>query len=160
MVELATASAAISAATATIGLFDKIADQVQRFITKQPEPVVPPEYRMRIEESEGDIVSRERGGAELQRITADDLRNLPATQLRHITVLEQSMENHYKIWAKVYPALALEDSPVRKAKIELQLEDIIRGMGRDLEGTLSFLESCGLYLDDHYMHIRYLVQGV
>jgi hypothetical protein len=160
MVDLATASAAISAATAAIGLFDKIADQVQRFITKQPEPAVPREHRMRIEESDGDIVSRTRDGAELQRITARDLQNLPEAELRHITVLERSMENHYKVWEKVYPDLALIDSPVQKAKVEQQLEGVIRDMGKDLESILSFLESSGLYLDDHYMHIRHLVTRV
>lgn len=160
MVDVATVTAAISAATAAVGLFDKIADQVQRFITKQPEPAVPREHRMRIEESDGDIVSRTRGGAELQRITVDDLQNLPMAELRHVTVLESSMENHYKVWEKVYPNLALVDSPVQKARIEQQMEGIVRDMGKDLESILSFLESCGLHLDDHYMHIRHLVRGV
>jgi len=160
MVDIATVTAAISAATGAVGLFDKIADQVQRFITKQPAPDVPREHRMRIEESGGDIVSRTRGGAELQRITAGDLQRLPEAQLRHITVLEKSMENHYRIWEKVYPDLATLDSPVQKARIEQQLEGIVRNMGKDLDGILSFLESCGLHLDDHYMHIRHLVRSV
>jgi hypothetical protein len=56
MVELATVTAAISATTAAAGLFDKIADQVQRFITKKPEPDMLREHRMRIEESDGNIV--------------------------------------------------------------------------------------------------------
>jgi hypothetical protein len=160
MTDVATVTAAISAATAAVGLFDKIADQVQRFITKQPEPDVPREHRMRIEESDGDIVARTRGGAELQRITAADLQNLPEAQLRHITVLERSMENQYKVWEKVYPDLALLDSPVQKARVEQQLEGVVRDMGKDLEGILSFLESCGVHLDDHYMHIRHLVTQV
>jgi hypothetical protein len=160
MTDVATVTAAISAATAAVGLFDKIADQVQRFITKQPEPDVPREHRMRIEESDGDIVARTRGGAELQRITAADLQNLPEAQLRHITVLERSMENQYKVWEKVYPDLALLDSPVQKARVEQQLEGVVRDMGKDLEGILSFLESCGIHLDDHYMHIRHLVTQV
>jgi len=36
--------AIITAATVAIGLFDKIADQVERFITKSPEPSVPKEH--------------------------------------------------------------------------------------------------------------------
>lgn len=160
MVDIAIVTAAISAATAAVGLFDKMADQVQRFITKQPEPDVPREHRMRIEESNGDIVSQTRAGVELQRITPADLQNLPEAQLRHVSVLERSMENHYRIWERVYPELALVDNPVQKGRIEQQLEGVIRDMGKDLEGILSFLESCGLHLDDHYMHIRHLVTRV
>jgi hypothetical protein len=70
------------------------------------------------------------------------------------------MENHYNVWEKVYPDLPLVDSPVQKARIEQQLEGVVRDMGKDLEAILSFLESCGLHLDDHYMHIRHLVRGV
>jgi hypothetical protein len=159
MADIATISAAIGAAASAVGLFDKIADQVERFITKSEGPSVPKEHRMKIAEEDDSIVSREHGQV-IQRITASDLKNLPEYQLRHVTVLEKSMENHYSIWEKVYPDLALVDSPIQKAKVEKQLEGIIRDMGGDLEGVLSFLESCGLYLDDHYMHVRHLVQNV
>jgi hypothetical protein len=159
MVDLAIISAAISAATSAVGLFDKITDQVERFITKSPASSVPKEHRMKIAEEDDAIVSLEHGKI-TQRITADDLKNLPESKLRHVTVLEKSMENHYSIWGKVYPDLALMDSPIQKAKVEKQLEGIIRDMKGDLEGILSFLESCGLYLDDHYMHIRQLVKNV
>ena len=159
MVDLATISAAISAATSAVGLFDKITDQVERFISKSEVPSVPKEHRMKIAEEDDAIVSREHGHV-TQQITANDLEKLPESQLRHVAVLEKSMENHYSIWEKVYPDLALVDSPIQKAKVEKQLEGIIRDMKGDLEGILSFLESCGLYLDDHYMHVRHLVKNV
>ena len=158
MVDLATISAAISAATTAVGLFDKIADQIERFITKSAVPSVPKEHRMKITEENDAIVSREHGQVN-QTITASDLKTLPDSQLRHVTVLEKSMENHYSIWEKVYPDLALLDSPIQKAKVEKQLEGIIHDMKGDLEGILSFLESCGLNLDDHYMNIRSLVKN-
>ncbi len=43
MVDIATVTATIGAAASAVKLFDKIADQVERFITKSPEPSVPPE---------------------------------------------------------------------------------------------------------------------
>jgi hypothetical protein len=159
MIDIVTVTTAIGAATSAVNLFDKIADQIERFISKSSEPSVPKEHRMKIEELEGAIVSKFHG-QEHQRITADDLKKLPELQLRHISVLEKSMENHYRIWVKIYPELALIDSPVQKAKVEQQLENIIRNMKGDFEGILSFLESCGLHLDDHYMHIRHLVRQV
>ena len=48
----------ISAATAAVTLFDKIADQVERFISKRPEPAVPPEHRMSIRQAEGDLIGK------------------------------------------------------------------------------------------------------
>lgn len=156
MVDIATITAAISAATSAVGLFDKMADQIERFITKKPEPGVPKEHRLKIERSGTDIVASSHGQV-VQRITAQDLEKLPASQLKHINVLEQSMENHYAVWSQVYPQLALMDSPIQKAKVEQQLRGIVGGMKGDLEGILSFLESCGVHLDDHYMHVRHLV---
>lgn len=148
---------AIAAAAAAVTLFDKIADQVERFITKRLEPDLPVEHRMLIEEEDGDIVVTEHG-QETQRITGDDLAKLQPGLLNHVQVYEQSMENHYSVWSKSYPQLALLDSPIQHARVEAQLEQVIRAMKVDLEGILGFLESAGLYLDDHYLHIRQLVR--
>jgi hypothetical protein len=38
-----------------------------------------------------------------------------------------------------------------------QLGQVVKDMKMDLEGILGFIESCGMYLDDHYQHIRHLV---
>jgi len=158
MVDIATITAAISAATSAVGLIDKIADQIDRFMTNRPEPAVPVEHRMKIEK-EGDAIVSKSHGQEQQRITAQDLEKLPESTLKHIKVLEESMENHYAIWASVYPQLALAVDPIAKAKTEQQLKGVIQSMKGDLEGILNFIEQSGLYLDDHYMHIRDLVKG-
>jgi hypothetical protein len=156
MVDPGTVTAALAAASTAVGLIDKIADQVERFITKQPKPSVPPEHRMRIEGSEDKIVATEHG-QQVWTITGADLEKLPADQLRHITVLEQSMQGHYNVWASVYPQLATLDSPVQKARVEQQLGQVVKEMKKDLDGILGFIESCGMYLDDHYMNIRHVV---
>lgn len=156
MVEIATITSALAAAASAVGLFDKIADQVERFITRSPAPAVPKEHRMSIEATADGVVAKEHGRT-TQHITADGLQALPSDQLRHVKVFEQSMENHYRLWESVYPQLALLDSPIQKARVEQQLGGIVRDMKDDLEGVLSFLESCGLYLDDHYQRIRHLV---
>ena len=70
------------------------------------------------------------------------------------------MEAHYQIWESVYPQLASLDSPVQRARVDQQLTQVIRDMRKDLDGILSFLQLSGLYLDDHYMHIRHLVAQV
>lgn len=158
MIDLAIITAAIAAATSGVGLIDKIADQVDRFLTKRPEPAVPKEHRMQIAR-EGDAIVSKSYGKVQQRITAQDLQKLPEATLRHVKVFEQSMENHYSIWAAVYPQLAIAIDPIAKAKTEQQLKAVIAGMKGDLEGILSFLEQAGLYLDDHYIHVRDVVRS-
>jgi hypothetical protein len=156
MVDLATITAAIGAATAGVNLIDKIGDQISRFLTKQESPIIPVEHRAKIER-DGDSIVQKINGVTYQRITAADLQKLPETMLRHIKVREQSMENHYAIWESVYPQLALAIDPIAKAKTEQQLKGIIIAMGKDLTGVLDFLMEAGIDLDDHYRHIRDLV---
>ena len=150
--DLALLTAALSAAGAGIGLVDKIADQVTRLVRKQEAGGMPVEHRAIIKQEGDELVSR-RNGRVVQRIQAKDLAALPEPMLRHIRAHETSMENYHKIWSSVYPQLALE-SGVGKAKTELQLQDIIRSMRKDLEAILTFLEKAGLDLDDHYQHVR------
>jgi hypothetical protein len=157
MVDLAIVTAAIGAATAGVGLIDKLADQVSRFLTERDAPMVPVEHRAKIER-EGNAIVQKHHGVEYQRITASDLQKLPEKDLLHIKVLEQSMENHYAIWAQVYPQLALSLDPIAKAKTELQLKGIIVAMKSDLVGILDFLSEAGLSLDDHYKNIRDVVK--
>jgi hypothetical protein len=158
VVDIAVITGAITAATKAVGLFDKIADQVERFITKQAAATTTPNYRMKIESSPNAkaIVATNRGRM-IQTITADQMKNLPPGDLQHIGVFEQSMENHYHIWASVYPQLSIMDSPIQRAKVEQQLSQIVRNMNGDLQQILSFLEQAGLQLDDHDQRIRHLV---
>jgi hypothetical protein len=152
MTDIATISAAIAAATAAVQLIDKIADQISRVLTKEEAPV-PKEHRAKIER-DGDSIVQKRYGQEYQRITASDLQKLPEAELQHIKVYEKSMENHYAIWAAVYPGLALAVDPIAKAKIELQLKGIISAMKEDLLSILGFLQKAGFELDDHYSIFR------
>ena len=153
MVDLALLTAALGAAGAGIGLIDKIADQVTRLLTKRDAGAMPVEHRVIIKQEGADLVSRHQG-REKQRITAADLAKLPEPMLRHVMAHEKSMENHHKVWASVYPQLALETNAVTKARTELQLQEIVRAMKGDLVAILRFLEAAGLQLDDHYIHIR------
>lgn len=143
----------IATAASAVGLFDKIADQVQRFIKKDAPAEVPPEYRMKIEK-EGDALVSKNQGVVMQRVTFDDFEKLPDDVLLHIKTLERSMQNYYAIWSAVYPTLSLEIDPVKKIKIELALKQEILAMKNDLERILKFLEDCGFWLDDHYLGIR------
>jgi hypothetical protein len=143
----------LTAATSAVGLFDKIADEVKRFIKKDDTPDVPHEYRMKISRDGNDLVSKY-DGVETQRITGQDLEKLRPDIFAHVRTLEGSMQNYYFIWSETYPQLALLSDPIQKAKVEAGLRREVLFMKKDLERILKFLEDCGFYLDDHYLGIR------
>lgn len=156
-IDIPTITAAIGAATAAVGLIDKIADQLESFLTGNSQPATPEEFKQKIEASGSEIVAKNNHGQIVQRITADDLAKLPPSQLQYISVLAKAMENHFAIWAAVYPQRKASVDDVVNAKVNQQLKQIVSDMSDDLNGILSFLEFCGMYLDDHYVHIRHLV---
>lgn len=88
-----------------------------------------------------------------QRITASDLQKLPEADLRHVKVLEQSMENHYMIWASVYPQLALAVDPIAKATTEQRLKQIIAAMkersGQNIRFFVAGRARSGRTLQEH-----------
>lgn len=147
----------ISAASAAVDLFDKIADQVTRFITKRPDPTGPKEYRFKIQGEDGKIVVRNQG-RELQTITGDDLKNLPNDTFQHIRVYEESMQRQYRIWQRVYPQRNSSPDPIVNAQVDEKIRDLILNMKDDLTGIVDFLQSIGVHLDDHYMMVRDIVR--
>jgi hypothetical protein len=157
MVEIALVTQAIGAASAGLKLIDQIADQVTHFIEGRRPPPGYREHAMTIE-AEGDKLVSTYHGQVQQVVTAEEMeKKLQPAEFRHIKVLEQAMENHYNVWSRVYPHLATMDSPVQKAKVEAQLDEIVQEMKKSLVGILDFLETCGFYLDDHYQHVRHAV---
>lgn len=158
MIDIATVTTAIGAATSAVGLLDKIWDQIDRFLASRSASVTSQPHHQKIEKEGDTIVSKSPDGAVCQRVTVADLSNLPESTLKHIKVLEQAMGNHYAIWAAVYPQLALTIDPIAKAQTEQRLQGVINSMKKDLDGILQFLLDSGLHLDDHYMHIRNVVR--
>ena len=161
MVDLATVTAAIGAATSAVKLIDMLTDGIERVLTgKKDSSAASKEHREKIER-DGDAIVSKRDGKECQRITAEELKNkLQENELRYIQALEKSMQGHFAVWNGVYPQLALLSDPIAKTQTQERLKQIIKDMKNDLEGILNFLQSAGLHLDDHYMHVRALVNRV
>lgn len=129
---------------------DAIERQLTAVLEKRQEPRTGP-HRVMIR-SQSDSIVGELEGMPRHTVKAEDLRMLSREQLQHIRVLERSMKGHYKEWARLYPKR--HSSPA----IDGQLRELISAMKEDLLGVLRFLEMLGLDLQDHYSHIRYLVQ--
>lgn len=142
---------------AAVGLFDKVADEVARFITKEPDTPRPKEWQYKIQREDHKLVVRQ-DGREMQTITGDQLKNLPAAYYQHIQVYENAMQAKYRLWQKVYPKRNATSDELVNAKIDEQIRNLILDMKGDLVGIVNFLQSIGVQLDDHYMQIRDLVQ--
>ena len=146
-----TIASAISAASAGIDLINKIADQVVPFLTGNN--TLSREHRMQIEGTATEIVAKSHGQT-VRIITKEDLKDLPNEIGDHIAVYEASARKNYELWKAVYPKRNDSVDPVANAKVEQQLRQIVSDMSNDLDGILSFLETCGLNLDDHYLQFR------
>jgi hypothetical protein len=159
VVDIATVTTAIGAATSAVTLIDKLADGIERVLTgKKDGATAAAEHREKIER-DGDSIVSKRDGKVCQRVTAQELKDkLQESELQLIQTREQSMQNHFKVWSDVYPQLALMSNPIAKAQTKERLKQIIDDMKGDLEGILGFLQCAGLHLDDHYMHIRSIVK--
>lgn len=157
MLDLVTAATAVASIAKATGIVDKLAGQIRSFVERRAYTPSDPPPSTTIEQRNGGLVLAHQGRP-VQTLTREDLaKRLSPTDLSYVQALERSMENHFLIWSAVYPQLALQVDPIAKARIEAQLRQILVDMRKDLHALLDFLSSIGLHLDDHYMHIRSLV---
>jgi hypothetical protein len=150
----------IAAVSSAIHLVDGMSREFEQFSTNAP-PQIPKEYGYQISGTANhESLVTTIQGQELQRVTYNELATkLTSEDLDHIRTLETSMNNYYQQWKGLYPTLALETDPKAKDQKERQIDSlIVSGMGRDLGRIISFIERCGLSLDDHYVRVRDLAE--
>lgn len=113
---------------------------------------LPEDYGVRYQSDGDDLVARWRTGGEAKRVTRAELEETITPELlHHIEVLERAMEINKAIWDERYPRRVLERQSKRAA------EDATRAMAEDLAGVLKTVEDAGLWLDDHYLEVRRIV---
>jgi hypothetical protein len=162
MLDLTQVTAVISATSAAVDLFDKIAGQVKSVLTKQPKPKKQElegeeKWGLKIHEDGDALVMRQEQGV-IQIVTASELTTLPPEHLSLIQTYQETMERNYRLWQAIYKRRDASPDPLVNAQVEEELIEQIRKMKRDLTGIIDFLLSIGLHLDDHYMAVRYLVE--
>lgn len=153
--------AAIVAATkGTIEIFDKIAGQVKTVLLKRPKEAEGEDERWRNKiRPEGTSIVVKHEDCIVQTLTADQLADaLNPHDLTLVRTYEDSMNKYFARWKALYAKKDASQDPHVNAITEEQLTDQIVKMKRELLGILKFLEKCGVHLDDHYMHIRHLVE--
>lgn len=153
-------AALISATKGAIDLLDKIADQVKTVLTKRPKKAEgeEPRYGFKIQPEGSEIVVKQ-GERTVQVVTADQLANvLGPADLELVRTYEASMQKYFSRWKALYAKKDASQDPLVNAITEEQLNEQIVKMKADLVGILEFLRKSGVHLDDHYIHIRHLVE--
>jgi|KBSMisStandDraft_5_1062788.scaffolds.fasta_scaffold34372_2 hypothetical protein len=151
---------AIGAVSTVLNIIDKVANQVQRFVNKEPEPAVEKPHGVQaIKETPTSIVVK-REGRVVETITADDLSKLDPNSRALIKALEDSMQSHYDVWVVVYPQRDQSADPIVNAKVNRQLQDTAKKMCADLNTLFNYLDFLGKYLEDHYQAFRFVCQQI
>ncbi len=148
--------AALHAMSENLSRVDEIGDEWANFATGESSSYPPKEYR-RIIQAEGDALVSRQYGDEMERITADEFATkLSPEDLEHIYVLEESLQNHYRLWKKYYPQRINLSDAAQEQDLNTRLNKLAQGIAEDLKAVLGFLELLGLVLDDHYLRYRWV----
>ncbi len=150
--------ALVTATGKAVNIFDKISGQIKSVLLRRPKEDEGDEERWRHKiKTKGTEITVRQDKKKIQTITADDLKKLPKKHVRHIETYEEAMERHYKVWRAIYKQKDASPDPRVNALVDQQLVDQIKIMQRELTAIIDFLRTLGLYLDDHYMEVRNLV---
>lgn len=153
-------AALVAATKGAVDLFDRIAGQIRTVLTKRPEEEEGDDERWRYKIlPEGAQIVVKQGERTLQIVTADQLSSiLSANDLALVSSYERSMQKYFKRWQVLYDKKDASQDPLMNAIVDEQLTEQIVKMKSELLGILAFLQRARVRLDDHYMHVRHLVE--
>ena len=146
--------AVLTSVSTTLGIIDKVYNQIDRFAEKQPDPPVERPHSV-IAQKTGDTIRFISPGPPEEQITAAEMDQLDPQSRQLITSIEQSMTQQFDQWTVLYPR---RNSPDRQENVQVntQLDQLAKGMCEDLGRLLSFLEGMGKILQDHYSSVRFI----
>ena len=154
-------AALVAATKGAVEVFDKVAGQIKSVLTKRPKEAEADEDRWRYKiRPEGTSIVVKQENRTVQTVTGEQLSKvLSTTDLDLVQTYEASMNKYFSRWKAVYAKKDSSQDPLVNAITEEQLTEQIVKMKTELLGILSFLQKCGVNLDDHYMHVRHLVES-
>jgi DNA polymerase I-like protein with 3'-5' exonuclease and polymerase domains len=155
--------AIIAATKGAVDIFDKLAGPIKRLLLPgeryEQAEAKDQRWRFKVETEGKDIVVKERGETR-QVITGDQLaQKLNPDDLALVQTYERKMQDYFQLWSSVYSAKDMSQDPLVNAKTDAQLRKLISSMRSELLGILAFLQQVGVHLDDHYLHVRSLVES-
>lgn len=155
-------AAVITAIKGSIDIFDRIASPIKRVLLDRSDfdqiDARDKRWRFKVETNGNNIVVRE-DERTLQTISGEEMeKKLVGDDLKLIETYEAKMAEYFELWSAVYAQKGRSPDPLKNAQVNLQLKGLIKDMRGELIGILDFLEKLGVQLDDHYMHVRQLVE--
>jgi hypothetical protein len=156
-------AAAVTAIKGAVDVFDKLARPIKRVLLKSKERYDQAEakdqrWRFKVGTEGNNIVVREKNELR-QTVTGEQLaRILSPNDLALVQTYERKMQAYFDIWNQVYAAKNSSQNRQVNAKTDRQLKKLVVQMRGELLGILTFLEQIGIHLDDHYRHVRSLVE--
>jgi hypothetical protein len=160
MLPIAEVAALVAATKGAVDIFDKIAGQLKSVILKRPKEAEGEDDRWRYKiGSEGGNIVVKQDQRTIQTITGAELATkLGPQDLALVSAYEHKMDEYFSLWQSVYSQKDSSQDPLVNAKTDAQLKNLIGKMRGELLGILNFLTKIGVHLDDHYMHVRQLVE--
>ncbi len=135
-------------------IIDDFEPQVAAFVTGSPEPEKPVIHSWRAEQVEASIRLVEPGGTR-ELITVSDLERLDPDAQKLIRAYERTMKELFERWTELKPKRIAQDVETRRETRE-ESNEVREELCGELNGLLGFIESMGMYLQDHYAHVRYI----
>jgi hypothetical protein len=135
-------------------IIDDFQPQVNAFVTGTPEPEKEVVYSYRAKQEEASITLVEPSGAR-QIVTAQDLEKLDPSAQKLIRAYERTIKELFERWTELKPKRIAEDEETRREARD-KSDDVRRELCCELNGLLGFIESMGMSLRDHYVHVRYI----
>ena len=133
-------------------------------VTPEIEAVVYGHTQAETNRQYGIIVRRERGALvayqRMQVIKGEDLEKLPPEQRDALEAYKSSMRRFYEDWKSIWARRSSAKTSQERELIEAELQRLVQGMQEDLHGILNFLARQGMVLEDHYQHVRQLVDDL
>lgn len=135
-------------------LIDAFEPEVSAFVAGKPEPSKPVRHALYAEQISDRIDLVDPNGSR-KFITAEDLVRLDRDAQKLIRAYERTMKELFERWTELKPKRIAKDPDIcREAREE---SDFVRmELCSELNGLLGFIESMDMYLQDHYVHVRYI----
>ena len=153
----------IAATKNAVDIFDKLSGPIKRVLLPKEDygwkDAKDQRWRFKVGTKGKDIVVRQDERI-IQTISGKELeQRLSGGDLKLVVTYEKKMEDYFDLWTSVYEQKDMSPDPLVNAKVEKQLKSLIKSMDGELLGILDFLETkLGVGLDDHYMHVRQIVE--
>jgi hypothetical protein len=133
-------------------------------VTPEIESVVLGSAQAQVNRQYGIIVRRERGALVAYRrehvIQPEDLQKLSAEERDALAGYKDSMDRFHEQWKSTWARRSAAVTPQERKNIDTELQRLVKGMQQDLHGILDFLARQGMVLEDHYGHVRKLVDDL